>query len=279
MSSSATNPQWGASYRLVAAEKWKAKSAAMGRNVTEALVEYARPAPGMQVLDLASGTGEPAISLAARVGPEGHVTALDLSADLLAIADQRAHARGLTNFATRQADAHELPFSEQSFDLATCRFGVMFFADCDRALTELYRVLKPGGRACFVAWGAFEQPYWSSTMAVVHRHVGGPLMSPAGSNMFRFGKPGLLSQALARAGFQRVEEETKTLPWTWPGSPEEVWEYVQSVSTPFRPLLERVPEEKWSEINHEVQAELQKYFDGHAVRFGASVVLASGRKT
>lgn len=169
-----SNPQWGSSYRLIASEKWKAKSAAMGRDVTEALVEYARPKPGMKVLDLASGTGEPAISLAARVGSEGHVIALDLSGDLLEIARKRAEQRGFTNFVTQQADAHELPFSDQSFDLVTSRFGVMFFEDCEKALGEAHRVLKPGARACFLAWGPFEQPYWSSTMGIVARHVGGP---------------------------------------------------------------------------------------------------------
>ena len=78
-----STPNWGNSYRLIASEKWEAKSAAMGRDVTEALVEYAQPKPGMKVLDLASGTGEPAISLASRVRPAGHVTALDLSSELL----------------------------------------------------------------------------------------------------------------------------------------------------------------------------------------------------
>ena len=63
MMASPTAP-WGAQYRLIAAEKWKAKSAVMGSAVTDALVEYARPVAGMAVLDLASGTGEPAISLA-----------------------------------------------------------------------------------------------------------------------------------------------------------------------------------------------------------------------
>src|SRR5580693_5941661 len=117
-----SEPGWGSQYRLVAAEKWKAKSAAMGQPVTDALVEYARPQAGMRVLDLASGTGEPAISLAARVGGEGHVTALDLSSELLQIATERAQQRGLTNFSTKQADAQQLPFSDQSFDLVTSRF-------------------------------------------------------------------------------------------------------------------------------------------------------------
>jgi ubiquinone/menaquinone biosynthesis C-methylase UbiE len=174
-----SNPQWGASYRLIAAEKWKAKSAAMGRDVTDAFVEYARPKPGMQVLDLASGTGEPAISLAARVGSQGHVTALDLSSDLLQIASERAQQRGLTNLSTQQADAHQLPFSDQSFDLVTSRFGVMFFQDCEVALREVHRVLKPGARACFLTWGPFEQPYWSSTIGVVLNMWEGPQLFPA----------------------------------------------------------------------------------------------------
>src|SRR5579864_7674560 len=101
-------PSWGSHYRLVASEKWKAKSAAMGQHVTEALVEYARPTSGMCVLDLASGTGEPAISLAMRIGEQGHVTALDLSDDLLEIARRRADSRGLKNFTTQRADAHSL---------------------------------------------------------------------------------------------------------------------------------------------------------------------------
>src|ERR1700758_2655813 len=167
---------WGPQYKLVAAEKWKAKSAAMGQPVTNVLVEYARPQPGMRVLDLASGTGEPAISLALRVGSEGHVTALDLSADLLKIAAQRAQARGLENFSTRQADAHSLPFPDDGFDLATSRFGIMFFRDPRLACKELLRVLRPKARACFLAWGSFQQPYWQTMIGMVHRHVGGPLL-------------------------------------------------------------------------------------------------------
>jgi len=279
MAGDPSKPQWGASYRLVAAEKWKAKSAAMGRAVTAALVEFAQPQPGMRVLDLASGTGEPAISLASRVGPAGHVTALDLSSELLAIAQQRADARELTNLATHQADAHDLPFADNSFDLATCRFGVMFFSDCDGALRQLHRVLKPRARACFLAWGPFDQPYWSSTMGVVHKHVGGPLLAPGGANMFRFGEPGSLSKALSQAGFGAIEEETRTLPWTWPGAPEEVWEYAQSVSTPFRALLERVPPQSWPRIQQQVLEAVEKYSDGQSVKFGATVVLAAGRKS
>ena len=269
---------WGSQYRLVASEKWKAKSAAMGQAVTDALVEYAQPKPGMRVLDLASGTGEPAISLATSVGPEGHVTALDLSADLLQIAKGRAEARGLQNLTTQQGDAHSLPFPDNSFDVATSRFGVMFFSDPIGALRELRRVLRPRARACFLAWGTFQQPYWQSMMGVVHQNVGGPLLQPGGPDPFRFAKPGSLSAVLQNAGFSGVEEETRTVPWNWPGPVEEVWEQARAVAVPFRPMLDRVPADMWPQIHAAVHAAVAQYFDGEKVAFGASVVLASGAK-
>jgi SAM-dependent methyltransferase len=269
---------WGNQYRLVASEKWKAKSAAMGTPVTEALVEYARPVPGSRVLDLASGTGEPGITLATRVGPEGSVTALDLSQDLLEIAEKRARSRGLKNFSTQPGDAHSLPFPDDSFDLGTSRFGVMFFRDPRKALGELRRVLRTGARACFLAWGRFDQPYWKSMMGVVHRNVGGPLLPPDGPNPFRFAERGSLSEMLRLSGFRSVEEQTVTLPWVWPGPADEVWQQMKAVAVPFRPLLDRVPAERWPEIDAEVSREVTRYFDGEKISFGAEVILASGRK-
>jgi ubiquinone/menaquinone biosynthesis C-methylase UbiE len=277
-SSSKAEAGWGSSYRLIASDKWKAKSAAMGKAVTETLVDYSQPKPGMRVLDLASGTGEPAITLAMRVGEQGRVTALDLSADLLEIAKGRARERGLNNFFTQQADAHALPFADESFDLATCRFGVMFFDDTGLALRELHRVLRSGSRACFLAWGPFDQPYWRSTMGVVHKHVGGALLQPGGPDPFRYARPESLSEALRGAGFRELHEETKTLPWTWPGTAEEVWEQAQAVSVPFRPMLDRVAAEMWPRIHEEVLAAIGQLVQGENILFGASVVLASGTK-
>lgn len=269
---------WGSSYRLVAAEKWKAKSAAMGGDVTEALVNYAQPQPGMKVLDLASGTGEPAITIASQIGPQGQVTALDVSSDLLKITGQRARQRGLTNVSLQQADAHQLPFPDEMFDLVTSRFGVMFFQDSVKALGEARRVLKPGARACFLAWGPFEQPYWQSTIGVVVRHIGGPALASGHPDPFKFSRRGSLSAVLRESGFSEPDEQTRTVPWTWPGTCEEVWEYMRTVSMPFRPLLERVPAERWDEINREVFLAINRYRHGESIEFGAVIVLASGRK-
>jgi ubiquinone/menaquinone biosynthesis C-methylase UbiE len=260
----------------MASEKWKAKSATLGKAVTKALVEYSRLLPDMRVLDLASGTGEPGISLAQRV-PLGSVMAVDQSSELLDIAAERARSKKLSNFTTKQADAHQLPFADQSFDLATCRFGVMFFIDAERALAELRRVLKPGARACFAAWGPMEQPYWQSTMKIVHRHVGGAMLESGGSSPFRFSAAGSLSQVLSASGFHEVEEATHNLPWTWPGDAEEAFEYFCAVAAPFRPMLERVPAGEWPAIRAEAKAAMEQYRVGDEIRFGADIVLASGK--
>jgi SAM-dependent methyltransferase len=273
-----TNTEWGSSFRLTAAEKWKAKSARMGRDVTEALVDYAQPRAGMNVLDIASGTGEPAITIASRIGASSQVTATDLNADLLEITAERARQRGFDHVSTQQADAQSLPFADNTFDLATCRFGVMFFPDPQRALRELVRVLKPGARACFAVWGPKEQPYFAVSIGIVHRRMGGPLIAPGGHDPFRFAEPGSLSLALKDAGFADIHEETRVVPWTWPGTPEEVWEQQKAVVAPFRALLERVPAGEWPRLNDEVHAAIRKYQDGNDLKFTATIVLASGRK-
>jgi len=115
-------------------------------------------------------------------------------------------------------------------------------------------------------------------MGVVHRHVGGAMLAPDGPNPFRFAESGSLSAVLRAAGFDAVQEETRTVPWTWPGSVEEVWEQARAVAVPFRPMLERVPAEQWPQIHADVHAAVRQYSDGEKIAFGASVVLASGKK-
>jgi hypothetical protein len=83
---------------------------------------------------------------------------------------------------------------------------------------------------------------------------------------------------MRKAGLTNVEEETKSLPWTWPGTAEEVWQYVQSVSTPFLALLQRVPAESRDELDREAITSIRQYADGDSIKFGAVVALVSGMR-
>ncbi len=250
----------------------------MGAGVTQAIVQLAAARPGMQVLDLACGTGEPAISLASQVGPQGRVIGIDVNAELLAVARDRAQQRSLTNIEFRQADAHALPFPAETVDLVSSRFGVMFFDDIARALGEARRVLRPPGRIALLAWGPFDQPYFLTTIAIVRRHVTASTLQPDTLNMFRFSQPGSLTAALQQAGFTRIEERTVTVPWSWPGPPEEVWDYFREITVPFRPLLSSIPSDKAEQVNAEVIAAVRRHYDGKQVNFTADVVLASAEK-
>ena len=140
-------------------QRWDAQMVAATRPSSDALLAAVGIAPGMQVLDVASGAGEPALRIAALVGPRGRVTASDVNPAMLAAVEEKARREGVANIAFRQADAADLPFADASFDAITCRMGIMFFAR-GTAAAELRRVLRPGGRAGFVVGGPYEQSPW-----------------------------------------------------------------------------------------------------------------------
>jgi len=247
----------------------------MGRHMTEAIVAEAKVEPGMRVLDVACGTGEPGISLATLLKGTGLVAGIDVSSQPLQMAAKRARERGLCNIGFQQADVHHLPLAEGCFDRVTCRLGVMFFADVPFALSEMRRVLKPGGRITLLAWGPMHQPYFESTIDVILRTVPGSALPASGQQMFRFGEPGILANALAHAGFSSIEQQLSVVPWSWPGTPEEVWEYFQEVTVPFRPLIDAIPGNQRTMVSAEVLASIRRYYDGGQVNFTATICLVS----
>jgi len=250
----------------------------MGRQMTEAIVAEAKVQPGMHVLDAACGTGEPAISIAQLLHGTGLVVGIDISTEPLKIAEQRARDRSLSNTRFQQADVHSLPFAAASFDRVTCRLGIMFFSDLPRALGEMRRVLKPGGRATLLAWGPMQQPYFDSTIGTILRMLPGAALPASAKQMFRFGEAGVLRAALSDAGFCGIEEERRIVPWSWPGTPEDVWEYFQEVTVPFKPLFENIPERQRAELNAEVLKTIGRCYDGTQITFTATICLASASK-
>lgn len=112
----------------------------------ERAAERARLEPGMKALDLCCGTGDLALALAERVGPEGSVTGADFSNPMLELARGKASAAGTGQVTFQWADALDLPFGDGAFDAVTIAFGARNLADLDRGLAEMKRVLVPGGR-------------------------------------------------------------------------------------------------------------------------------------
>ena len=111
-------------------------------------IDQAALRPGNVVLDLAGGTGDLTRQIARKVGKEGHVVLADINAAMLEQGRRRLVDAGVAgNVSIAQVDAEELPFADRSFDCVTMAFGLRNVTDKNAALTSMYRVLKPGGKA------------------------------------------------------------------------------------------------------------------------------------
>ena len=270
--------EWTGDRTVAAWRKWHAQIAMFTQGATKAILEAAHLRPGMRVLDLASGVGDPALSIAREVAPSGRVTATDLGPGMMSLAEELTRKKGLTNIEFREANAESLPFADKSYDVLTCRFGVMFFPDLPKALQECYRVLKPGGRAAFVAWGKKEQPFFTTTAGIVLKHVPvpPPPPDPDAPSLFMFGDRDRLRRALEAAGFSNVHEEDRIVAGRWASSVEEYWEQFTEVAAPFRPLIDQLTAEKKTQAQAEVLAALRKFWNGKELNMPLEIVIGTG---
>jgi len=108
--------------------------------------DRAELSPGDSALDVCCGTGDLAIELSGRVGPDGRVIGCDFSEPMLDLAREKTAAKHAAGVRFEWADALQLPYDGERFDAVTVGFGVRNLADLDRGLREMARVLRPGGR-------------------------------------------------------------------------------------------------------------------------------------
>jgi demethylmenaquinone methyltransferase/2-methoxy-6-polyprenyl-1,4-benzoquinol methylase len=121
-----------------------------------ALVDWLAPRPGIELLDVAGGTGDIAFRVLDRVRGQGHATVCDMTEEMLVEGARRAEARGLPFDRAVdwvRGDAMRLPFAERSFDAVTIAFGIRNVTRPELALAEAFRVLRPGGRFLCLEFG------------------------------------------------------------------------------------------------------------------------------
>ena len=257
-------------------KKWNEKFVEQSRAATELAVASAEVKPGMRTLDLASGTGEPALSMAKAVGPQGRIVATDLTLAMLQAAREKAAVLHQNNIHFGVSQAENLPFRDAGFDRVTCRFGVMFFLDIAKALAEIRRVLRPEGRISFVVWGPFdENPWFSVPLKPFLKHVQMPEPALDSPGPFRFADESKLAAALEEGGFQNVQATKRRVQWPWPGPAEEAWEAKSELSAPFKKLIAALPRDKEKEVLREVLRGIREFGSGERVEFPATLIAAT----
>ncbi|HLW69116.1 MAG TPA: methyltransferase domain-containing protein [Candidatus Binataceae bacterium] len=220
-------------------KKWWPIFEQAAQHVSDRLVELAGVRPGARVLDIATGTGEPAVTAARRVGATGRVIATDQSAGMLAIARERAAALGLNNLEFKESDAEALALSERDFDAVVCRWGFMFMPDIDRALTGIRSRMKPGTRLATAVWSTRDKvPMITLGTDQVRKLAGLPSPPFDALEPLRLADPSILTHALAAAGFKDVQVKRLQVVFEF-AAPEALAQFRSDVAAPFRALLER----------------------------------------
>lgn len=210
-------------YKTTTRDQWEAAAEAWHRwaptlrswlgPATERMLDLAGVSSGARVLDVAAGAGDQTLQIASRVGPGGSVLATDISAAILAFAATEAKRAGHGNVATRAMDGEQLELEDSTFDVVVSRVGLIYFPDQQRALSEMRRVLVPGGRVAAIVYSTPAQNgFFSAPVAVVRRHAGLGAPVPGQPGPFSLGAPGVLEQAFTKAGFSDVRAETLQAP-------------------------------------------------------------------
>lgn len=165
------------------------------------LLALAALQPGERVLDVACGTGLVSFDAARAVGQDGHVLGVDLSDLMVEAAQARALSKGWNNTDFARMDAETLALPDASQDAALCALGLMYMPEPERAVSEMRRVLRPGGRMVLAVWGERARCGWSALFPIVDAEVA----SEVCPLFFRLGQGDTLARLCADAGFENVE--------------------------------------------------------------------------
>ena len=165
------------------------------------LLRLAALSPGEEVLDVACGTGLVALPAAERVGPAGRVTGVDISDHMVREAQRRAALAGIAHATFHRMDAELLRLDDSSVDVVLCALGLMYMPEPERALAEMRRVLRPGGRIVLAVWGERAACGWSALLSIVDAEV----ESDVCPLFFRLGMREALAAACAAVGFIDVQ--------------------------------------------------------------------------
>jgi ubiquinone/menaquinone biosynthesis C-methylase UbiE len=260
-------------------EKYRDVIRQMFSPVTEALIQDARIAAGHTVLDVATGPGEPALSVAAAVGPGGKVVGIDPIPGMIDAARRAAERSSFRNAQFEVAFADSLPFPSDHFDAVISRFGAMFFPAPVDAARELLRVLKAGGTAALAVWGPAEaNPFFHVLSRIIEQYIDAPSPVPETQDPFRYAAPGKLRDVLSEAGALNPTERVFSFPVCAPISVEDFWTVRIEMSERLRESMAKLSSGQQADAKRQGIEALRQYSTDEGLSIPAQVLIVSGMK-
>jgi SAM-dependent methyltransferase len=248
--------------------------------IAQELAADAKIARGQTVLDVATGPGEPALSVAPLVGAEGTVVGVDPIPEMIAAAQRAAERFGIKNAKFEVSFADQLPFPDATFDAVISRFGVMFFPSPVDGIREMLRVLKPAGKLSLAVWYFAERnPFFTALSRVVDRFVESPPLAPDALDAFRFANPGKLLDVFSHAGVVAPTERILQFKIEAPVSVEEFWTLRLELSEVLREKLAKLTEEQRREVKRLALEAFREYSTDSGMSFPAEILIVSGAKS
>lgn len=263
-----------------AAPGWKAMWAGLERaaqHVSDRLVELAKIKAGDRVLDIATGSGEPGITAARKVGASGLVVATDQSSAMLELARERANAFGLRNIKFIETDAESLKVGESGFNAALCRWGLMFVPDLDAAARRIAELLVAGGSFATSVWSSGDKvPMLTVADEQVRTLANIPAPPPGAPSPIKLADTRPLERALSSAGFKEVRVEPINVRFDFE-SVDAFVEYRRSMSQQFRVMLTKQTPELQEKILGAIREAARKYADASGtVRMDNEAICVAG---
>jgi ubiquinone/menaquinone biosynthesis C-methylase UbiE len=247
--------------------------------LSERMLDLAGIGPGMRVLDLATGPGEPALRAARRVAPDGLVVGLELDDGVLEIAREKARQSGISNLDLRSVDAavpHEVP--SNWFHVVTVRWGLMYMSAPVVALVNAHKALLPTGVLVAALWAEPDRvPYYTLPRRLLERYRALPGIDLEAPGPFRYSDLERITHDFAGAGFSLDHVEEMEVTVFEAETDAEMVDWVRALG--LTRLLHGLPEDDQRAWELDLAGELRQMAAGGLLRLGGLTRIVRARKT